>query len=60
MIEDYVPEVEFEAHCPICDIILIHDYYWHCNSCMIVWEPDGTEGRSIESEAEFDEMVEDF
>jgi hypothetical protein len=60
MLDDFIPEVEFEAHCPLCDTILIHDYYWYCNGCSVVWEPDGTEGRSVGGDDEFDEMLEEL
>ena len=53
MIDDFIPDVEFEARCPICDDVLIHDYFWICNGCELVWEPDGSEGRAIEQGDEF-------
>ena len=60
MIDDYVPDVELEARCPLCDEVLVHDFYWMCAECLLMWEPDGTDGHPVESEEEFDSILDDL
>jgi len=53
MFEEYVPDVEFEAYCPTCETILVHDYYWFCNPCRFMWDSDGSSGKYVSDDEEF-------
>lgn len=60
MFEEFIPDIELQANCPICEEPLSHDYYWYCSSCMISWETDGTTGKALSNEEELDNLLDDL